>query len=107
MRPRTGAVQRTGTGQVDRPVRKNPDGLAAPAASLLLPLVALDEGIFKKHGLDDVEVTFMPGPQLVPAAAGGAFEIAMVAPPTGELTALQGGGSLQTVAAWGKNLGSF
>ena len=80
-------------------------GLAAPAAALLLPLVAQDEGIFKKHGLNDVEVTFMPGPQLIPAAAGGAFEIAISAPPAAQLTALQGGGSLQTLAGWVKNPG--
>lgn len=65
-------------------------GIAAPAATLIIPNFALEEGLFAKEGLDDVEVTFIPGPQLVPAAAGGQVDIAIASAPAADLIAING-----------------
>lgn len=65
-------------------------GIAAPAATLIIPNFALDQGLFAEEGLDDVEVSFIPGPQLVPAAAGGQVEIAIASAPAADLIAING-----------------
>ncbi|HEY9468878.1 MAG TPA: ABC transporter substrate-binding protein [Propionibacteriaceae bacterium] len=81
-------------------------GIAAPVAQLILPFLADEQGDFKKHGLSNVEVSFVPGPQLIPAAAGGAVDVAISAAPSTELSALNGG-ALKIVGAWDKSALQF
>ena len=81
-------------------------GIAAPSATLILPFMAEGEGLLEKHGLTDVEISFVPGPQLVPALAGGAFDVAIAAAPAADLIALSSD-RVKLLASWLPTSGQY
>ena len=81
-------------------------GVAAPSATLLLPFVAKDKGLFEKQGITSPSVTFIPGPQLVPSLAGGAVDFAIVAAPAADLIAISSD-RVKVLASWMRSSGQF
>ena len=81
-------------------------GIAAPSATLILPFMAEEEGLLEKYGLTDVEISFVPGPQLIPALAGGAFDAAIAAAPASDLIALSSN-RVKVLASWQPTSGQY
>lgn len=84
-----GACSGSGKDQASARHPKVTIGLAAPAAAILPPMLAKDQGFYDAEGLKDVDVSFIPGPQLVPAVAGGSVNIGISGAPAPELIALK------------------
>lgn len=74
-------------------------GLSAKFAPFLVPVLAQQEGLFAKYGVNNVEVTFGPGPQTSAALAGGAFNFTTTAAPSVDLVGMTSG-RVKILAVW-------
>jgi ABC-type nitrate/sulfonate/bicarbonate transport system substrate-binding protein len=96
----SGASSSSSSSKAQAPAAATPItiGVAAPVASMALPTLALQAGLFAKQKID-ATVRYLPASELLTAISGGTLDYGVFASPQPEEGALQGA-ALKWIAQW-------